>query len=290
MAAPARTVIIAGAGIGGLSAALALERCGFRVVVFEEAAELADIGAGIQLSPNATRILDTLGLGPRLKPHVVAPTELRIQTGGGKYLAHVPLGEFCAQRYGAPYWTILRSDLQSALLETVRATPGITLTLDAAVEKFTPDGLGVTVHAIRGGTNFESGDSATIDLHGLALIGADGHASMVRYELASKSISPLKHVQPRYSNRTAWRATVPATAVPEGFREAAIHLWLGRSAHLVHYPVKGGAAINIVAITNERRTYRNWASAEGTPDEVLAQDQRAERKHRHRAFHYHYGS
>ncbi len=276
MAAPARTVIIAGAGIGGLSAALALERCGFRVVVFEEADELKDIGAGIQLSPNATRVLLALGLAERLKPHVVTPAEVRIQTGAGEDLARVSLGDLAAQRYGAPYWVIHRSDLQSALVDAVRATPGITLTLDAAVEKFSPDADGVTVHAIRGRTSFDSSDGATIDAHGIALIGADGLASMVRYELASNSLSPLKvHGEPRYSNRTAWRATVPCTAVPADFREDIIRLWLGRNAHLVHYPVKGGTAINIVAITNERRTYRNWASEEGMPDEVLAHFPRA---------------
>jgi salicylate hydroxylase len=94
---------------------------------------------------------------------------------------------------------------------------------------------------------------------------------MVRYELTSKSLSPLKgHDEPRYSNRTAWRATVPYTAVHTDFREDVIRLWLGHNAHLVHYPVKGGTAINIVAITDERRTYRNWASNEGTPAEALA--------------------
>ncbi len=268
--APARTVIIAGAGIGGLSAALALARSGFRVVVFEEASELADIGAGIQLSPNATRVLLALGLGEKLKAHVVAPAEVCVRTGAGADLAHIPLGDFAAQRYGAPYWMIHRGDLQSTLLDAVRANPDITLTLDAAVEKFTPDVDGVTVHAIRGRTSFGADDGATVDTHGIALIGADGLASILRYELASQSLTRLKGLdEPRYANRTAWRATVPNTAVPANFREEVIHLWLGRDAHLVHYLVKGGTAINIVAITSERRTYRNWAANEGTPDEVL---------------------
>src|SRR5471032_2403481 len=190
--ASARTVIIAGAGIGGLSAALALARSGFRVVVFEEASELADIGAGIQLSPNATRVLLALGLGEKLKAHAVAPAEVRIRTSAGADLAHIPLGDFAAQRYGAPYWMIHRSDLQSALLDAVRANPDITLTLDAAVEKFTPDADGVTVHAIRGRTSFGADDSATVDTHGIALIGADGLASLLRYELVSQSLTRLK--------------------------------------------------------------------------------------------------
>jgi salicylate hydroxylase len=260
--AAARTVIIAGAGIGGLSAALAIARTGFRVSVFEQAKELEDIGAGIQLSPNATRVLLALGLGERLKSHVVAPTEIRIQTGAGKILASIPLGEFAARRYGAPFWVIHRGDLQSALADAARANPDIRFTLNTAVEKFTPDAEGVVVHAMRNALDFAAHDGMTFDTHGVALIGADGLNSIVRYDLAPKR-------EPRYSNRTAWRATVPAIDVAEEFRRTNIHLWLGRNAHLVHYPVKGGAAINIVAITKERRRYRNWASDQGTPDEVL---------------------
>ena len=98
-------------------------------------------------------------------------------------------------------------------------------------------------------------------MHGIALIGADGLASTVRYQLASKILSPLRgHGQPRYSNRTAWRATVPSTAAAGRICASEIvHLWLGRNAHLVHYPVKGGTAINIVAITSDRRDHPNWA-------------------------------
>jgi salicylate hydroxylase len=268
--APPRTVIVAGAGIGGLSASLALARSGFYVTWLEQAAELTDIGAGIQLTPNATRILLELGLGDRLKSHVVTPEEIRIRNGAGKDLAHIPLGKLAQERYGAPYWVIHRGDLQSTLLDIVRGEPEITLTLGAEVEKFAFDGKGVVVHAVRNRTDFQSDEGITLDTHGIALIGADGLSSIIRYDLATMGRwHNAASSQPRYSNRTAWRATVPHSAVPDEFRESVVHLWLGRKAHLVHYPVKGGTAINIVAITTDDRSRPNWAAEDGTPEEVL---------------------
>jgi salicylate hydroxylase len=274
----APTVIIAGAGIGGLSAALALALTGeFRAAVFDEAKELADIGAGIQLSPNATRVLLALGLAERLKPHVVAPQELRIKSGAGKHLARIPLGIIAQERYGAPYWVIHRGDLQTALIDAARANPKITLTLNSEVERFTPDADGVTAHLVRGRTGSEADDSTSFDARGIALIGADGIASMVRYRLAANGRWRLRvRGRLRYSDRTAWRATVPYSAVPAEFREAAVHLWLGRSAHLVHYPVKGGTAINIVAITRDDRKRPSWAAEEGAPEQVLPHFPRAD--------------
>ena len=115
-----RTVVIAGAGIGGLTAALALAQRGFRVAVFEQAERLEAIGAGIQLSPNASRVLIGLGLGERLAPLVVAPEELNVMNARtGRVLARAPLGDAAAKRYGAPYWVIHRGDLQAVLLEAV---------------------------------------------------------------------------------------------------------------------------------------------------------------------------
>src|SRR5215510_2508453 len=119
-----RTVVIAGAGIGGLTAALALARRGYRVAVLDQAPQLEEIGAGIQLSPNASRVLLALGLGDALKRHVVAPQELRIiDASSARVLARAPLGGFAENRYGAPYWVIHRGDLQAVLLAAVRADP-----------------------------------------------------------------------------------------------------------------------------------------------------------------------
>ena len=118
--ASSRNVLIAGAGIGGLSAALMLAQSGFRVTLLEQAERLEETGAGIQLSPNATRILIALGLGPRLRSDVFVPDSVAIKTATGSTLARIPLGGDAERRYGAPYWSIHRADLQAALLEAVR--------------------------------------------------------------------------------------------------------------------------------------------------------------------------
>ena len=116
--ATARTVIIAGAGIGGLTAALALAQRGFEVTLLEAADRLDEVGAGLQLSPNAARVLVALGIAERLKPHVVVPEHLAVRNArSGRLLAQGPLGAASAQRYGAPYWVIHRGDLQAALCE-----------------------------------------------------------------------------------------------------------------------------------------------------------------------------
>ena len=228
--ASSRTVIIAGAGIGGLTAALAIAQRGFRVAVLEQAARLEEIGAGIQLSPNASRILIALGLGEQLEPCIVVPEELRvINAQTARVLARAPLGAAVEQRYGAPYWVIHRGDLQRVLLDAVSANPDIALHLGTRVEDFAVHGNGVTVAALARGHAFEE--------RGIALIGADGLWSNVRNRLGHRTA-------PRFARHTAWRALVPADAVVADLRAPAVNLWLGRNAHLVHYPVRNGKLVN----------------------------------------------
>ena len=146
--ASARSVMISGAGIGGLTAALALAQRGFPVAVFDQAQRLEEAGAGIQLSPNASRILLALGLGPRLQPHVVVPEELRVRDARtARVLARAPFGDTAAERYDAPYWVIHRGDLQTVLLDAVREHPAIALALGTRVENFAHDGDSVTITA-----------------------------------------------------------------------------------------------------------------------------------------------
>jgi salicylate hydroxylase len=246
LAPPPRIVIVAGAGIGGLTAALALAQNGFRVLVLEQAERLEETGAGIQLSPNATRTLIDLGLSERLRPLVVVPAALRVLTArSGREIVRVPLGEAAAQRYGAPYWMIHRGDLQAALAGAVAQELNVSVKLGMRMEDFATHPHGVTVSA--------GGASGLWNERGHALIAADGLWSETRARIGFKE-------PPRFAGRTAWRALVPAKDVAPEFREPLIHLWLGRDAHLVHYPVKGGTVINVVVITSDDWSEPGWSA------------------------------
>ncbi len=253
--ASSRTVIIAGAGIGGLTAALAIARHGFGVTVFDQAQRLEEIGAGIQLSPNASRILIALGLGEQLRRHVVAPQELRVMNARtARVLARAPLGAVAEKRYGAPYWLIHRGDLQAVLLDAVRAHPDIALHLGIRVEDFTFGEDGVTIAA--------RSPQRRLEERGVALIAADGLWSNLRQCLGHRR-------EPRFARRTAWRALAPADALMPELRAPAINLWFGTRAHLVHYPVRSGTLINVVAIVGDDWREPGWSAA-GERAEILA--------------------
>jgi salicylate hydroxylase len=241
-----RTIVIAGAGIGGLTAALAVANRGFRVHLLDQAERLQETGAGIQLSANATRVLIALGLRERLQRLVVAPEGIRVRRARtGREIVRLPLGADYETDYGAPYWVVHRGDLQAALLDLVRDHPDIVLDLGARVEEFAVYPHGVTVGLTRRG--------APSDAFGLALIGADGLWSKVRARLGDASA-------PRSAGRTAWRAVVPADRVAPEFRRPEVNLWLGRNSHLVHYPVRNGAMINVVAIAEDVWTASGWTT------------------------------
>ena len=253
--ASSRTVMIAGAGIGGLTAALAIAQRGFGVAVFDQAQQLEEVGAGIQLSPNASRILIALGLGEQLRRHVVAPEELRVMNARtARILARAPLGAVAEKRYGAPYWVIHRGDLQAVLVEAVRAHPDIVLHLGTRVEDFAIQEDGVTISARASEHRFED--------RGAALIAADGLWSNLRRRLGHRR-------QPRFARRTAWRALAPAAALEPELRAPAVNLWFGTRAHLVHYPVRGGSLLNVVAIIRDNWREPGW-SAPGERADILA--------------------
>jgi salicylate hydroxylase len=252
--ASSRNIVVAGAGIGGLTAALALAQSGFRVSLLERAERLEETGAGIQLSPNATRVLISLGLGDRLRQSVVVPDAVLVRTASGAELARIPLGDDAAQRYGAPYWSIHRADLQAALVEAVRASPDIALNLGTRVEDFVVHAHGVSAACRR--------NNVAADEHGIALVCADGLWSGLRPRLGQS-------VRPQFRGRTAWRALLPTDRATPAFRTGDVQLWLGRDAHLVHYPVQSGASINIVAIVGGEWSEPGWSAA-GARDELLA--------------------
>src|SRR6185437_15462751 len=233
---------------------LALARAGMRVTVFEQAEKLQEAGAGLQLSPNATRVLIALGLRDRLHSVAVAPQAIRVMAGSsGREITRIPLGDEIERRYGAPYWSIHRGDLQSALADVAEDQLDVNVELGVRVEEFAAHAKGVSVLGKRG--------SQVLDERGIALIGADGIWSTVAERLHQKQ-------PPAFRHRTAWRALIPADAVPAEFRQPLVHLWLGHDAHLVHYPVKAGRVINVVGIVHDDWNQPGWSTA-GDRTEIL---------------------
>lgn len=244
--AVSRTIFIAGAGIGGLTAALALAAKGFRVVVLEKAERLEEVGAGLQLSPNASRILVELGLSERLRLRAVTPEAISIMSArAGGELLRLPLGEAASQRAGAPYWVVHRADLQAALAAQVQDHPDIELRLGATFEDVAAHARGLTVvHRIG---NSRQNDVASV------LVGADGIWSTVRQHL-------FPEVQPRFSGLIAWRGTFEATQLPKEYTSRRVQLWMGPGAHLVAYPIAGGRQINVVAIVPGTWNRPGWST------------------------------
>jgi salicylate hydroxylase len=241
-----RTIFIAGAGIGGLTAALALATRGFRVVVLEKAERLEEAGAGLQLSPNASRVLIDLGLRPRLSARAVVPEAISIMSArAGGEIARLPLGEAAGQMAGAPYWVIHRADLQTGLLAEVTDHPDIELRLGCQFEDATAHAKGLTVVQ-------RSGNHRQQDL-ALALIGADGVWSTVRHHLF-----PQAHA--RFSGLIAWRGTLEARELPRELTAPRVQLWMGPDAHLVAYPISGGRQINVVAVVPGSWNRPGWSS------------------------------
>lgn len=237
-----RRVLIAGGGIGGLSAALALSQAGFPAHVLEQADEFSEVGAGIQLGPNATRILRNLGVADTLMKSAAQPDGLHIfDAPSGECLTTIPLGAHAEMRYGAPYLVAHRADLQGALLEAARNHDTITIANSFRVARYETDGDAVTVHG-------ENGDTVA----GGALVGADGVRSGVRQQMQPQR-------KPFFSGKTAWRIVVSASDAPHVFQQNAVGLWLAPRSHLVHYPVQGGEAINIVAVIDDDTAPEGWA-------------------------------
>jgi 2-polyprenyl-6-methoxyphenol hydroxylase-like FAD-dependent oxidoreductase len=245
VAAP-RTIIVAGAGIGGLTAALSLAAKGFRVVILEKAERLEEAGAGLQLSPNASRILVDLGLRSRLAPRAVTPEAVNIISArAGGEIARLPLGEAAALKAGAPYWVMHRADLQNALQAEVNSRPDIDLRLGCQFEDVASHAKGLTVVQRRG-------DARQQEL-AAALIGADGIWSAVRHHL-------FPEVQPKFSGLIAWRGTLDATTLPREYTSPRIQLWMGPDAHLVAYPISAARQINVVAIVPGTWNRPGWST------------------------------
>jgi salicylate hydroxylase len=247
--------LIAGAGIGGLCAALALARAGHRVILCDREKVLEEAGAGLQLSPNATRHLRRLGLLDDLVGIAVRPHRIEIRRAAdGAVLTTAKLGETAERRFGAPFLVVHRGDLQRALLARLRQQAGIELRLDHALVDIRPAQLRIT-------GLFETDGAEPARIEADLLIGADGLWSRARALAGLPAPS-------NYSGLAAWRTLIPREQAPLFARESDVHLWLGADAHLVHYAVRGGHEINVVAIIRDDWREEGW-SAPGN-GEILA--------------------
>jgi salicylate hydroxylase len=253
VATASRTIFVAGAGIGGLTASLALAAQGFRVVVLEKSERLEEAGAGLQLSPNASRILIELGVEPRLRGRAVIPEGISLMSArSGREVMRLPLGEAATARAGAPYWVVHRADLQAALQDVVSEHPDIELRLGCQFEDVVSHAKGLTIVQ-------RSGMMRHQDL-ALALIGADGIWSSVRHHL-------FPEWQPQFSGLIAWRGTLDARQLPREYTSPRVQLWMGPNAHLVAYPISGARQINIVAVVPGEWNRPGW-SAPGEIGEI----------------------
>lgn len=244
-------IAVAGAGIAGLTSALAFARHGFDVAVFERSEKFEEVGAGLQLSPNATRILARLGLLERLLPAAVKPLAITLRRADSlRELASVPLGDEAERRWRAPYLTIHRADLQRALLDAAIAQPLIDIRTGSAAAEVTRDSDRRPVLVLSDGRS-ESG----FDL----VIGADGAWSSLRSGLHGARAS-------HYSGYLAWRATIDRPNGGTGWLPPRdrVTAFLHPGFHLVAYPLRGGELINLVAVTRSRETARGWSGAGDT--------------------------
>ena len=248
-----RQLLIAGGGIGALAAALSSARAGWQVRLYEKAEVFSEVGAGLQLGPNATRILQGWGLGQALERLAAFPDKLLVRSApSGRELACLSLGSRCQQRYGAPYVTLHRADLHSMLLDSVRLRPEVKLHLNSPVTGYTDTPEGVQLAWADG-----------YSVEGDALIGADGLWSQVRLQTLEDHVAqPTGHL--------AYRALVRQSDLPKSLRSQQVSVWLGPDMHLVSYPVRGGEWLNVVMFTQGQvpDDHQDWDHA-GLRDNVL---------------------
>ncbi len=245
MAQPDKQILIAGAGIAGLSSALAFADRGYRVSVFERAERLEEFGAGLQVSPNAARILKRLGVLDRLMPAACQPKSIcLIDAQSGRELTRVPLGDDAEARWGAPYLVAHRADLQKALVASASGHDEIEIVTGATVRDAHGQDKSITID--KGGSAFRRS--------GELLIAADGVWSALRAKVQ-------RDPQSRFTGYIAWRALVEprqAEAIAGGTAADQVTAFLAPEFHLVAYPVMGGKMVNLIAVTPGTGLAERW--------------------------------
>ncbi len=233
-----KSVLIAGGGIGGLAAALGLAQKGIASILLEKASVLGEIGAGIQLGPNAFHAFDYLGVGEAARGMAVYIDQLRLMDAlTAEEITHVDLGDAFRKRFGNPYGVVHRGDLHGVFLKACQDHELIQLRVSAEVVGYDQDSASVTAH-------LASGERVA----GSLLIGADGLWSNIRKSVAADG-------PPRVSGHSTYRSVIPTAEMPEDLRWNAATLWAGPKCHIVHYPLSGWKVFNLVV------TYHNDAPA-----------------------------
>jgi salicylate hydroxylase len=247
-----KPIVIAGGGIGGLAAALALARKGFRSVVLEQAQQFGEIGAGIQIAPNAWHALDALGVGALVKKEAVFVEHLFMFDGvSGEKVIDIPLDARFAKRFGNPYAVTHRADIHGSLLDGCKALPGlIELRTNTRVAGFSQDGSSVRVMTDKG------------NIDGVALVGADGGRSVIRESIVGDKL-------PLITGHMCYRAVLNIDDVPKDLRFAAATLWAAHNTHIVHYPLRGWKLFNLVATVIGKHTTGGHNEA-ATREETLS--------------------
>lgn len=240
-------VIVVGGGIGGLAAALAVNDTGKSVAVFEQAPEFGEVGAGLQLAPNALEVLDRLGVKEELLKYAVLPKRLVLKdVYTGNEVAALDLGEEFQEKFGQPYIVVHRSDLHRVLYEACQNRGNIQFFTNSRIQTAEQDGDTATIV-------LENGDKYSAD----AVIGADGVKSNLRKLFIED--------EPVNSAYVAYRGTIPIEEVPEDITLEDVVMWIGPNLHLVQYPVRSGKLFNLVVVFKSYDTsVEDW----GTPEEM----------------------
>jgi salicylate hydroxylase len=251
MSCQGKKIIVVGGGIGGLAAAVALSQQGVHVTVLEQAAELGEIGAGVQLGPNAFAALDALGVGENARKRAVFTERLIMMDAvDGSEVGSFPVGQAFRDRFQNPYAVIHRADIHATILEGAQGSDLIQVETSTKVVSVSQDDAGVTA----------------VDQHGRvfkadALIAADGVRSVIREMMFNDP--------PRISGHVVYRAVVPVEEMPADLQINAPVVWAGPDCHLVHYPLRGGQQYNLV-VTFHSRQEEEWSVTDGSKEEVLS--------------------